>query len=378
MNSTERREARYLRRRAKRDAKQQNREIVSGGFEVATSLAALVEASKRCETSVGWKRAVQGFCLNRVLNCARLHRRLNSGTYRPGRSKRFTISERGKTRNISAVPFEDRVVQRALCDEVLLNAVRPSLIYDNGASLKGKGVSFALSRLKKHLRQHCSKYGVNGGILLFDFTKFFENIDVSRLVTNFRKYVLDDRLRALTESYLYGEKKGLGLGNQTSQLGAILYANTIDHWIKDTCAIKGYGRYMDDGYVLFDDVNDMKQFAFEFERACTAVRLILNPKKFRMISLTDSFVFLKTRFQVTENGKVVTRICADGIKREKRKLRKMMVLHNSGILTLSAVATSYASWRGTLLRGDASRYLQWKMDNYFEDVVGKSWRQCLP
>lgn len=377
VNSRERHEARYQRRKKKRAEKHDSVLRDTGGFEQAVSLAALVSASRACESGVSWKRSVQGFCLNRVLNCAKLHRRLACGSYKPGRAKRFTISERGKTRDISAIPFADRVVQRALCDKVLLPVFSRTLIHDNGASLKGKGVSFALDRLEQHLVSHCRKFGVKGGILLSDFSKYFENIEVERLLKMVQEKLRDSRLIQLTNLFLEHEDAGLGLGNQTSQLGAILYASVLDHWIKDECGIKGYGRYMDDGYVLFSDWNEMKHFAVLFEQKCKAAGVVLNPKKYRFIRIDEPFVFLKTRFQVSATGKVVRRICPESVKREKRKLRKLDGLHRRGMLSLSTIGSSYASWRGTLLRGNASRFLQWKMDGYFHSLIGKSWKECV-
>lgn len=377
MNSVQRHEQRYQRRKLARERKRLRRLCDTGALPKAASLDALVRASRRCESGVAWKRGVQGFCLNRVFNCAMLRKRLLDGSYKPGTGKRFVVNERGKKRDIHAVPFADRVVQRALCDEVLLPQVRPALICDNGASLKGKGVSFAIARLEKHLREHFRAYGAGGCILLFDFSKFFENIDVDRLMEKLAQIIPDKDLVCLAERFLRSESRGLGLGNQTSQLGAILYPSAIDHWIKDERGIKGYGRYMDDGYVLFGDWQEMRRFAIEFQQRCEAEGIVINPRKFRMLHIEDPFVFLKTRFQIQPDGRIVKRVCVDNIKREKRKLRKMMGLVREGRLELSALGASYASWRGTLLRGSASRLLQRKMDEYFKSVCGCAWRECV-
>lgn len=39
---------------------------------------------------------------------------------------------------------------------------------------------------------------------------------------------------------------GIPIGNQTSQLFALLYLDGLDHFVKEKLGIKYYGRYMDD------------------------------------------------------------------------------------------------------------------------------------
>lgn len=377
LNSEERREGRYWRRRARREARRREAVLAAGGMDAALSLRALVDASRHCQRGVAWKRSVQGFCLNRVLQCARLHREWLAGSYVPGEALRFKVSERGKTRDISAVPFRDRVVQRALCDTVLVPLVRRTLIYDNGASLKGKGTSFALDRLERHLHEHCREHGVRGGILLFDFSRFFASIDVDRLVGTLGRVTGYPPLVRFSELFLRGELQRLGLGNQTSQTGAILYPSAVDHWAKEVWRVRGYGRYMDDGYAIFADWNEMRAFAEAFCRRCAELGLALNERKFRMVPVGQPFVFLKTRFQVDSRGRVHRRVCAEGIKRQKRRLRKFAGMIAAGRIGYEDAARSYASWRGTLARGDAVGLLQCKMDRYFCETVGLPWRECL-
>ena len=49
----------------------------------------------------------------------------------------------------------------------------------------------------------------------------------------------------------------------------------------------------------------------------------------------------------------------------------------AGRIGYEDAARSYASWRGTLARGDAVGLLQCKMDRYFCETVGLPWRECL-
>ena len=212
----------------------------------------LFEAADLAKVNVMWKSSVQNWSIHQLLNTERLYRDLLAGKdVRKGFSK-FTINERGKIRHISAVRFYERIVQKALCKNVLYPVYTRSLVYDNGASQKGKGVKFSNDRLIKHLRQHFRKYGRNGYILLIDYKGYFENIDHDALRKIYRGYFTDPRLLKLIDDFVeaYGAK-GLGLGSETSQMHAIAFPNKIDHAVIETLGSEiTFGRYMDDSYII--------------------------------------------------------------------------------------------------------------------------------
>lgn len=58
----------------------------------------------------------------------------------------------------------------------MLPKVRNKIIYDNGASIKGRGISFSRDRFEAHLQKYYRLYGTDGYILFGDFTKFYDNI----------------------------------------------------------------------------------------------------------------------------------------------------------------------------------------------------------
>ncbi len=76
-----------------------------------------------------------------------LHEELASKTYRPGPYRTFTIYE-GKTRQISAAPFRDRVVHHALTG-VLEPIFERSLIFDSYSCRKGKGTHASVERCQQ-------------------------------------------------------------------------------------------------------------------------------------------------------------------------------------------------------------------------------------
>lgn len=182
----------------------------------------------------------------------------------------FTVNERGKTRAITALQVRDRVVKHVLNDVYLLPHIRPFLIYDNGASLGGKGVDFTRRRLIAHLESYFREYGTNEGyIMTMDFSGYYDNIDHAEAIRAIGEYehdefamrlvrqafdsynvdvsymtdeeyeeakvskfsTVDYRLEHHPEAELTGEKylyKSLSVGDQTSQITAILFPTEID------------------------------------------------------------------------------------------------------------------------------------------------------
>lgn len=123
-----------------------------------------------------WKETTQKFMMNYLRYIFEIQEDLQNRTLTNGKSEEFSISERGRIRHITSIPISDRIVRHVLCDEILLPEVQKKLIYDNGASLKGRGISHQRERFEVHLRKYFRKYGNEGYILFGDFTKFYDNI----------------------------------------------------------------------------------------------------------------------------------------------------------------------------------------------------------
>ncbi len=117
-------------------------------------------------------------------------------------------------RHIRSIHISERVVQRTLCDKVINPTLKPSFIYDNGASTENKGIDFALNRLSCHLQRHYRKYGREGYVLLFDFSNYFANAQHWPVSRELAKRVHDVRIRALANECLdnFGPI-GYGLGS---------------------------------------------------------------------------------------------------------------------------------------------------------------------
>jgi hypothetical protein len=251
------------------------------------------------------------------------------------------------------VHISERVVQKCLCDQVLVPILSSGLIYDNGASLKGKGVHFALKRFITHLSRFYKQHNSNAGYaLLIDFSKFFDTIDHRILFYLLGKKIRDRRIQSLIKKFVsvFGDGKSLGLGSQISQICAVFYPNMLDHFIKETLRVKFYGRYMDDLYLIHQDKTFLNDCLNRIKTVCNKLKITINEKKTRIVKLSQGVSFLKGTYTLLTSGKVLRRPVKDSTKRMRRKLKKFHALLQNKKMNIRDVRTAYQAWRGNYLK----------------------------
>lgn len=328
-------------------------------YEKLTDLNILHEAFVRCKKGVEWKESVQRYGMNELINIAELSERLKSRTYRQKPFFEFDINERGKKRHIKSLHISDRVLQRALCDNILAPLTRKYLIYDNGASVKGKGIEFTRKRLQAHLEKFYRRYGRNGYVLQIDFSKYFDNIDHKELLRMFSRLIDDaDVMQLFTELVETFGDRGVGIGSQISQIIGIYNPTEIDNWCKIVRGCRYYGRYMDDTYIIHQSKEFLRGLLAEIERLCAKLGIVINRKKTQIIKLTQGFIFLKIRYVYGKNGKIIKIPCRKSITRERRKLRKFMNLVFTGRMKPEELRDQYKSWRGNIIRYNAYKSIR--------------------
>lgn len=329
-----------------------------------------MDAGRECCKGVMWKSSTQLFRVNLMCWAYTLNKQLITGTYKSKGFNNFTICERGKLRHIQSVHITERCVQKSLCRNALKPILVPSLIYDNAASLEGKGTDFALRRMKEHLRRHYQKHGRIGGILLMDYSNYFGSIRHDLLLAMLREKIGDDRIFALTKHFIdaFEGGVGLGLGSEVSQICAIYYPNKIDHHIKEKLHIKGYGRYMDDSYIIHEDMEYLKYCLQVVESMAAELGLKLNRRRVQIVQLAGGhFEYLKKRIHVTETGKIVMRPNRKNITKRRRLLRKHRHKLEQGKIQFKIIRGSQQSWKGYVKRLDAYRSVK-TMDEYFDKL----------
>ena len=113
-------------------------------------------------------------------------------------------------------------------------------------------------------------------------------------------------------------RRGLPLGNQTSQFFANVYLNSMDHLVLRQLQVGEYARYVDD-FVLFGDCKgELARVREPLVAHLNGLRLRLHGQKSRIYRTEDGLTFLGWR--ITPQG---VRLKRDSVVRMRRRLRWM-------------------------------------------------------
>lgn len=295
-------------------------------FEQVFTFDNLFNSAIECYKGVNWKTSTKNYQIRAMQNVSETYNALHSNNYKQKPFAKFTICERGKTRQIKALHIKDRVVQKCYCDYFLVPLLSKRLIHDNGACMKGKGLMFTANRLKVHLQKYFRSNKSNVGyVLTFDFSKFFDSIDHKILLEKVRKVIDDDRLYNLYAYFVncFETEKGLGLGSQISQISALFYTNEIDHYIKEKLHVKFYGRYMDDGYAISNSKEELQQVVEVLKEFSDKLKLKLNLKKTKIWRIDKGFMFLNRHWTLKETGFLKLKPSHTTLLRMRKRYKKI-------------------------------------------------------
>lgn len=336
-------------------------------FEEVFSFDHLKQSALECLKGVRWKQSSQMFEINLLQWLSTLHKELLEGTYKSKGFTNFTISERGKLRNISSVHISERCVQKCLVTYALRPLIVPRLIHDNCATVKGRGTDFAIKRLREHLRYHLARYGRAGGILTMDYHNYFASIPHVSIIAKVAPLISDNRLLNLLAYFIecFPGSYGLGLGSEISQLCAVYYCNNVDHYFKDKVGVHGYGRYMDDSYLICADLDKLKQYRDLFIEVSRSEGLEVNETVTQITPFDGGhFTYLKKRIFITDDNKIIMRLARKNITRRRRSIVKQNGLIAQGKMTPAEQHQSFVSWRGY-----ANNYASYNSANNLESML---------
>lgn len=296
-----------------------------------------------------------------------IQNQLKSRTYRIDPYSEFVVTE-PKVRVIQSGSFKDKVLQHCLCDYVLLPKMRDVFIRDNYAGQKGKGTLFGLDRLSENMKDFYGEHSTDGYILKCDITKFFYSIDHEVMKSCIRKYFTDEGIQWICDMFIDSVPGlGLPLGNQCSQVFALLYLDSLDHFVTEGLDCKYYGRYMDDFYLLSSNKGYLKDCLIQIEEHLSYYKLTLNDKT-EIVPISKGIRFLGFHTYITPDGKVIRKLTGDNKRRAKKRLRKYAKLVKSGQMSREKFYEKYNSWRNHASHGNCYKLIC-DMDKYVKALL---------
>ena len=311
------------------------------------SYGELYKAGKKCCNGVRWKNSVQRFEMHLFSGTAVRARQVQSGTWKPAPYVHFTLCERGKVRPIDAPRVQDRQVQKAYTRNVLLPLYLPSMIYNNGASLEGKGFEFSKRLLKQELHDHFRKYGTAGSIILMDFKQFFPSAPHDEIYKRHAFFIYDEALRDFGDKIVasMGGDKGMPLGVEPSQAEMVALPSPVDNFIKCQLALKGAGHYMDDYHILVPPDRDAEEIKALVIAKAEGMGLTVSRDKTRISPLSKPFRYCKAKYQLTDTGRVIINGNRSSSKRTRRKIKAFQPRFEAGEMPADQI---WASINGSM------------------------------
>lgn len=305
--------------------------------------------------------AVAAFEYDLEKNLIEIEEELRRETYQLGGYHSFEI-DKPKRRLVNAAPFRDRVVHHAL-----MNVIEPlferQFVFDSYANRKGKGTHAALGRATYFLRRY--PY-----VMHLDVRQFFPSVDHEILISILSRTIGDEQAMKLAQKiissgngvqageydmvYFPGDtifsascRRGLPIGNLTSQHWANVYLNELDQYAKRVLKCRAYTRYVDDILIFGNDTNSLHETKRGVVEFLQSLRLTLHETKAQPRPAQTGVPFLG--FQVFPNYR---RLKSSNGYAFQRRLKNMLISLAHGGMTRRDFESRLTAWINHANTGD--------------------------
>lgn len=175
-----------------------------------------------------------------------------------------------------------------------------TFIYDSCANRIGKGTLFAIKRFEEFQRKVTKNLSSTGYCLKGDIKHYFQEVNHEILLQLIKKRVGDEKviflIRKILENSNLFDKKGMPLGNLTSQFFANIYLNELDYFVKHELRVKFCIRYVDDFVILHASKSQLEIWKKQIEGFLDKeLKLELHPEKSKIINLSRGIDFVGFR-----------------------------------------------------------------------------------
>jgi len=298
-----------------------------------------------------------------------LQEEIYSGKYMIEQYHIFYIRE-PKKRMIMSISFKHRIVQWCIYQNINPVLVR-GYIKDSYGCIPGRGAQQAIKRVRYWIddaeRKRQKLY-----YLKFDISKYFYRVDHAVLEELLRKRITDQKLCDLMAGIINCEHTPFGLppgkgpgdvpmedrlydvgmpiGNLMSQIFANFYLNELDQHCKRTLRIRRYIRYMDDGLILSESKEKLRQWEAE-------IRIFLKDKlhlelnqKTCIRPVTQGIAFIG--YRIWPNYTTVRKSSSEHMKRYLAKIEND---YRNGDTTIERARDVYMCYKAILDQCDCKQ-----------------------
>ena len=359
-------------------------------YDSILSIDKIMDVYKNIYLNTRHKEKLVRFELAFSSNVVSILKQLEDRTYNHSDYSVFLINM-PKYRIIMSENMKDKIVNHLISKYILIPTLSPKLIDMNVATRKGMGTKMGIYYTKKYINKMKMNYD-NFFVLKCDISKYFYNIDHKILlqklskefndkdilnileniinstdnmnINNMVDNIIKNEIRRLEDKGIsdlkkkkielsrlprYKEGVGLPIGNETSQILAIYYLNSLDHFIKENLGIKCFVRYMDDFLLFHHDKEYLKFCLKEIEGYIEKLHLKLN-RKTQIYDMKRGFNFLGYKFFLKEK-KLIILINNQTKERIKRKLRRLKKKN------MDKYCLVKASYKGYLMQAHSGNFI---------------------
>lgn len=265
-------------------------------------------------------------------------------------------------------------IKQQIYDYVAVEGLKPILCRigaNQCASIKGKGCSYGVRKIRRWLRNKSLKYFAKT-----DIKKCYESIDREKLMDFLRKKIKNDSLLWLIETLINTFDKGLSIGSYLSQFLCNLYLSQLYHEIshmhrfrkkrkssekKYISLVKHQLFYMDDILLMATNSKDIHKAVknlIKYAKDKLGLKIKINwfvskidcKDKIHDTQFVDMMGFRIYRWHTTIRRRTFKRI-----RRTYLKLRKIIATHKSIPILWARRGISY--W-GQLINSDSYKIIK--------------------
>lgn len=308
------------------------------------------------------KKDVVSFGEDKEINLKRLQNELENKTYQPGGYSQFFVHD-PKTRIIHKANVVDRIVHHIVSD-VLEGIFEPTFIYHSYACRKEKGTHKGVLALQKMALKESLNNTRVCWVLKCDISKFFASVNHKVLLNILTERIEDQDFLNLLEKItcsFYSDKtidisnkKGIPIGNLTSQFFSNVYLNEFDQYVKHKLKIKYYLRYADDFAFISYDKNYLLNLIDPIRNFLKdELDLELHPKKIILRKFSSGVDFL---------GYIIfPKYILPRTKTKRRllkKIREKVKQFKEGDITKESLNQTIQSYYGFLIHANTYKFKQ--------------------